>query len=65
MTLRTLADVRKLIGHLPPDHRERKSWQHVAAELDKAAAGADLIDVSVALWLALTIERLPFTATVR
>jgi hypothetical protein len=59
MELRTLADVRKPIGHLLSDHRERKAWQQVAAELDKAAAGADLIDVSVALWLALTIDRVP------
>jgi hypothetical protein len=56
-TFRTLADVRGLIGQLPADRRERKSWRQVAAERDKAAAAADPRDVSVALWLALTIAR--------
>ena len=31
-------------------------WQHVAAELDKAAAGADPADVSVALQIVLMLE---------
>jgi hypothetical protein len=30
MTLKTLADVRKLLGHLPKDVRARSTWQHVA-----------------------------------
>jgi len=33
MTLKTLADVRTLIRHLPAEHRERPTWRHVAAEL--------------------------------
>jgi hypothetical protein len=41
MTLKTLADVRTLIGHLPADRRERPTWRHVTAELDKAVAGED------------------------
>jgi hypothetical protein len=41
MTITTLADVRKLMRHLPKDHREMSTWQHVAAELEKAADGAD------------------------
>jgi len=57
MTLATLADVRKLIEkHLPSGHRGKPTWRHVAAELDKAAAGADTIDVSIALRLALSLE---------
>ena len=57
MKLATLADVRVLITkHLPKDHRARRSWRHVAAELDKAAAGADTADVAIALRLALIIE---------
>jgi hypothetical protein len=32
------------------------TWQHVAAELYKAAAGADPSDVSVALQMALSTE---------
>lgn len=49
ITLRTLADVRKLMQHLPKDQRGRSTRQHVAAELDKAAARADMADVSIAL----------------
>jgi hypothetical protein len=57
MKLATLADLRALIDkHLPKDRRERRSWRHVAAELDKAAAGADAADVAIALRVALMIE---------
>ena len=56
MTLKTLADVRKLMRHLPAEHRERPTWRHVAAELEQAAAGADTVDVAVALRLALMLE---------
>jgi hypothetical protein len=39
----TLADVRTLIEkHLPAHFRDNRSWRHVAAELDKAAAGGML-----------------------
>ena len=55
MTLKTLADVRELLGHLPKHAREKSTWQHVAAELDKAVAGADTADVSVALKLVLSL----------
>jgi hypothetical protein len=58
MTLATLADVRFLIRkHLPAYFRDKTTWQHVAAELDKAAAGGDAVDVSVALRIALSLER--------
>jgi hypothetical protein len=57
MTLCTLADVRKLMRHLPAECRERSTWQHVAAELDKAATGADLINVVTALRVVLMLER--------
>jgi hypothetical protein len=56
MTLTTLADVRKLIQHLPASHREFYTWRHVAAELDQAAASADVVDVAVALRLVLMLE---------
>jgi hypothetical protein len=49
MDLITLADVRALLGHLPKATREKSTWQHVAAELDKAAAGADTAQVSIPL----------------
>ena len=32
------------------------TWRHVAAELEKATAGADLIDLAIALRLALMLE---------
>ncbi len=56
MTLRTLADVRTLLRHLPKDRGEWHTWHHVAAELKRAAAGADVIDLAVALRLALMLE---------
>ena len=56
MTLRTLGDVRELMRHLPKEHRGRHTWRHVAAELEKAAAGADVIDLAIALRLALMLE---------
>ena len=56
MTLKTLADVRTLLRHLPKEHRARHTWHHVAAELEKADAGADVIDLAIALRLALMLE---------
>jgi hypothetical protein len=57
MTLATLDDVRELIEtHLPAHFRDKRSWRHVAAELDKAAAGGDAADVAIALRMALSLE---------
>jgi hypothetical protein len=56
MDLVTLADVRALLGHLPKTTRGKSTWQHVAVELDKAAAGAGPADVSVALQVVLQLE---------
>jgi hypothetical protein len=57
MTLKTLADVRRLIErHLPEDRRNRPTWRHVRAELAKAAAGADTADVAFALRIVLSME---------
>jgi hypothetical protein len=47
MKLSTLADVRELMRHLPAKESERPTWRH--AELESAAAGADVVDVGVAL----------------
>jgi hypothetical protein len=60
MDLVTLADVRALLGHLPKATRAKSTWQHVAAELDKAAAGADPADVSVALQMVLMLENVEY-----
>jgi hypothetical protein len=56
MDLKTLADVRTLLGHLPKETRAKDTWQHVESELKKAAAGADPKDVSVALQLVLSLK---------
>ena len=55
-TLKGLGDVRTLIGHLPTDRRQRTTLHHVAAELEKAAGGADPAGVSIALRMVLSIE---------
>jgi hypothetical protein len=40
----------------PAHFRDKATWRHVAAELDKAAAGGDPVELSVALRMALSIE---------
>jgi hypothetical protein len=61
MTIKTLADARALMRHLPAGHAERQTWRHVAQALALAAAagGADIADAAIALRLALMIERVP------
>jgi len=39
MRLKTLADVRKLIGRMPMDFRAKETWQRIAALVDDAARG--------------------------
>ena len=57
MTLKAVGDVRTLIAkHLPADFRDKQTWQHVTAELDKAAADGDPVELSVALRMALSLE---------
>ena len=58
-TLKTLADVRMLMRHLPDSHRERSTWQHVAKQLAAAADGGDIDDVVVSLRLVLQLENVP------
>jgi hypothetical protein len=53
MTLKTLADVRKLIDRFPKERRELSIWQAYAA-------GDDTVSVSVALKLALLAEKVPY-----
>lgn len=38
MTLETLADVRKLLGHLPKEVRAKETWQAVAEQLEARRA---------------------------
>ncbi len=57
MTLKTLADVRALMRHLPVEHRERPTWRYVAQQVAEAAAGAaDPADAAISLRLALMLE---------
>jgi hypothetical protein len=60
MDLVTLADVRELIGHLPKETRARDTWQHIDAELTKAAAGSDTTQLSIALQMVLQLENVEY-----
>ncbi len=59
-TLATLADVRALIQLLPEDHCDNPTWRHLAAQLEQAAAGIDVVDLGIALRLALMLEALEY-----
>jgi hypothetical protein len=61
MKLKTLADVRKLIGHIPKERRQLSTWQHVETHLTAAAKGADVRDASVALMIVLQLEGVPYS----
>jgi hypothetical protein len=41
MTLKTLADLRELMRHLPEDRRSRPTWRQVAADIEAAAGGGE------------------------
>jgi hypothetical protein len=57
MTLKTLADVRRLIEHVPADRRELQTWRHVAGQITAAAWGTvDVADAIVALRMVLMLE---------
>jgi hypothetical protein len=57
MTVRTLADVRTLLGHLPKEYRAKETWRRVATTLDEAAGGEiQPVEVTVALKLVLSME---------
>jgi hypothetical protein len=56
VTLKTLADVRELMRHLPDAHRQRSTWRHVEALVADAARGGDINDAVVALRFVLSME---------
>jgi hypothetical protein len=60
VTLTTLADVRVLIPRLPEDHRDDPTWRHVAAQVAQAAVRVDVVDLGIALRLALMLEGLEY-----
>jgi hypothetical protein len=61
MTLKTLADVRELIGHIPKVRRQLSKWQHIEATLQACAHGDDPVNISVALQIVLQGERVPYS----
>jgi hypothetical protein len=61
MTLRTLADVRKLLEHIPKEQRKLSTWQHIERTLQACAAGEDdPANINVALQLVLQVEGVPY-----
>jgi hypothetical protein len=61
MILTTLADVRKLLGHIPKERRELSTLRHVEATLQACAAGEEPLNTSIALQLVLQCERVPYS----
>jgi hypothetical protein len=57
ITLKTLGDVRKLLGHIPKERREIPAWLNV----QKYLSGGDVENVSIAIQLALQIECVPYS----
>jgi hypothetical protein len=49
MTLKTLADVRKLLSHIPKELRQLSTWQHVEKTLQACAAGEEPANIRIAL----------------
>jgi hypothetical protein len=56
MQLKTLADVRELMCHLPAEHRHRPTWRYVEAEITDAARSGDVVGASAALRMVLMFE---------
>jgi len=56
MDLRTLADVRELLTHLPERCRDKSTWQHVISCLEEAALDGDTQNVAVPLRMMLSME---------
>jgi len=56
MTLRTLADVRTLMSHLPADRKRMDTWKLVERQLKTAAAGGDIDQLAMTLRLVLFLE---------
>jgi hypothetical protein len=60
MTLKTLADVRELMRHLPADRRSRPAWGYAEKQVKEAVAGANVADAFIALRMVLMIEGVEF-----
>jgi hypothetical protein len=59
MTLRTLADARTLLSHVPAQRRQFNTWRHVAKCIDDAAHGGDVASAVIALRIVLMLEHVP------
>ena len=60
MDLKTLADVRTLLKHLPKETRAKTTWRHVEAKLKQAAAGGDVTELWAALQMVLMMENIEY-----
>jgi hypothetical protein len=60
MDLKTLADVRTLLGHLPKETSAKGTWQHVEAKLKQAAADGDATELRAALQMLLMLENVEY-----
>ena len=58
MKLRTLADVRTLMSHLPVDRKRMDTWQLVAARLQDAASSGDIAELVAVLRVVFMIEHI-------
>jgi hypothetical protein len=62
MTLETLADLRKLIMHLPESFRAKSTWHYVARQLLEVADGADPAELTLPVRIVLALEGIPCQA---
>ena len=57
MKLRTLADCRELLRHVPAERRKLPSWQRAASDLRDVAVSGDVSGAAISLRLVLFMER--------
>lgn len=55
LTLKTLADVRDFIGHIPAHRRKMETWQTVVRHLKAAASGGSIEQCVVSLRMVLML----------
>jgi hypothetical protein len=63
MDLKTLADVRTLLGRLSKETRAKGTWQHVETKLKQAAANGDATELWAALQIVLMMEKVEYQIT--
>jgi hypothetical protein len=56
MTLRTLADVREPLGHLPERCRHKSAWEYLADHRTEVASNGDTQSVTVPLKMVQSME---------